>query len=302
MFNRIGMAVLMTLGWINAFSYGKSKAPQREEQGSTLSFRLREEFRVIIPVSVNGLEPVSFVLDTGTKTSIVDEKICRKLNLHTIARMPLTTFTGISEVRIVQLETLSMGNASVKGLEAVCADLKKIYSLDSEIFGVLGQNFLVRFNYLLDYRNRKIVLEEGGNLRSEMEGAELPIEVDGCRDYVLYDTGSGTQEPIRFMLDSGTRFPVVFENPQIDSTLRIEREIQTAYSPGSVGGRVVDAGRIRSFRIGSEIINNLAVQLTRARDIEKRKENGLLPTGLFRAVYFNHEHGYVILNPRLNSR
>jgi hypothetical protein len=302
MFIRIGMVALMTLGFIDAPSYGKSRAPQGEAQGSTLSFKLREEFKVLVPVSVNGLEPVSFVLDTGTKTSIVDERICRTLNLQTIARMPLTTFTGTSMVTIVQLESLSMGNASVKGLEVVCTDLKKVYSLDSEIYGVLGQNFLVRFNYLLDYRERKIVLDEDGNVRKNLVGAEFPIEVDGCRDYVLYDAGWPAQQPVRFMLDSGSRFPVIFENPQVNSALRIERETATAYTPGSIAGRDVDTGRIRSFRIGSETINNLSVRLTRARDIERRKENGLLPTGLFRAIYFNHENGSVILNPRMNSR
>lgn len=113
------MVALMTFGIINFPSYGKSKASQGEEQGSTLCFKLREEYKVIVPVSVNGLEPASFILDTGTKTSIVDERICRKLSLQTIARMPLTTFAGTSTVTISQLESLSMGNASAKGLEVV---------------------------------------------------------------------------------------------------------------------------------------------------------------------------------------
>jgi len=298
MFVRMGMVALLTFGFINAPSYGNSKVSQGDDQGSALRFKLREEYKVIVPVSVDGLEPASFILDTGTKTSIVDERICRKLILQTIARMPLTTFTGTTLVTISQLESLSMGNASAKGLEVACVDLRKVYSLDSEIYGVLGQNFLVRFNYLLDYRERKIVLEENGNLRKDLGGTEFPIEIKEDRDYVLYDSGSATQQPVRFMLDSGAPFLVIFENPQLNSALRIERESQAVYSTG----RGVDAGRIRTFRIGSEIISNLSVRLTRARDNENRWENGLLPTGLFRAIYFNHKKGYVILNPRKNSR
>jgi hypothetical protein len=245
---------------------------------------------------VNGLEPANFILDTGTKTSIVDERICRKLNLTAVARMPLTTFAGTTMVTISRLESLSMGNATAGGIEVVCADLRKVYSLDSEIYGVLGQNFLARFNYLLDYRERKISLEENGNLRQKLGGAEFPIEIKEDRDYVRYD--SATRLPVRFMLDSGTRIPVIFENPQLESALWIERENQ----PVAYIGRNVGAGRIRTLRLGSETIRNLSVWLTRTRDNETRWENGLLPTALFRSIYFNHEKGYVIMNPRINSR
>ncbi len=302
MFTRLGMAALLTLGFSNIPSYAKSKATQGEETGSELRFKLREEYKVVVPVSVDGLEPAAFILDTGTKTTIVDERICRKLSLQPIARMPLTTFAGTSMVTISQTESFSMGNASVKGLEVACADLKKVHSLDSEIHGILGQDFLVQFNYLLDYRERKIVLEENGNLRKELDGAEFPIELNSCRDYFQYDPGPEVQQPVRFMLDSGSRFLVIFENPRINSTLRIEREIPTMYSPGLVAGRGVDAARIRTLRIAGETINNLSVRLTRARENEKRWEDGLLPTALFRAIYFNHEKGYVILNPRMRSR
>lgn len=91
---------------------------------------------------------------------------------------------------------------------------------------------------------------------------------------------------------------MIFEYPELDSAPRIEPEDQAVHS----SGRSVDAGHIRSFQIGNEVIKKLPVRLTRARDNKKRWENGLLPTGLFRSVYFNHEKGYVIMNPSMNSR
>ncbi len=302
MFTRIGMVALLALGISSVASHAKSKAPQGEEPASVLRFKFREEYKVIVPVSVNGLEPSSFILDTGTKTTMVDESICRQLNLQTIERMPLITFNGTTVVTIGRVESLSMGNASAKGLEVACGEMKKIYPMNSDICGVLGQNFLVRFNYLLDYRKRKIVLDESGDLRKDLDGAELPIEVSGQRAYVLYDSGSAARQPVRFMLDSGTPIPVIFENPRVNSALRIERDPSTIYSPGSVAGRGIEAGRIRAFQIGGATISNLPVRITGIRDSENRLENGLLPTSLFRAIYFNHERGYVILNPRIGGR
>jgi hypothetical protein len=163
------------------------------------------------------------------------------------ASRTLTTFTGTSVVTITLLESLSMANVSAKGLEVGCVDLRRVYSLDSDSYGVLGQNFLARFNYLLDYRERRIVLDDSGNLRKDLDGAELTIEVNGYRDYLLYDSGSAAQQPVRFMLDSGSRFPVIFENPQVNAALRIEREIPTMSPTGPVAGRGIDAGRNRSL-------------------------------------------------------
>jgi hypothetical protein len=263
-----------------------------------LRFRLHQDYKVIVPVSVNAREAANFILDTGTKTSIVDERLCRELNLRTIARMPLHTFTGTHQVMISRLVSLSMGTASAKGLEIACANLQKVFSLEPGIFGILGQNFLVQFNYLLDYRDRKIVLEENGNLRKDLSGTEFPIEIKEHRDYVFCDSGQPGRQPVRFMLDSGTQFPMIFENPEVDSALRIERDDHTVNSPG----RIVDAGRIRNFHVGNETIGNLSVRLTRIRENEMRWENGLLPTGLFRTIYFNHEKGYVILNPHPSPR
>ncbi len=302
MFIRLGAMALAAFGLMTIPSYGRSKATPGEDQGSTLRFKLREGYKVLVPVSVNGHEPENFILDTGTKTSVVDTGTCRQIGLRTIALMPLTTFAGTSTVTISQTESISMGNATVTGLEVACADLRKIYSLDSETHGILGQNFLVRFNYLLDYRERRIVLDEAGTLRRNLDGTELPIEVNGYRDYFQYDSGPAAQQPVRFMLDSGTPIPVIFENPRVNSALSIEREMATMYSPGSVAGRRVDVGRIRTLNLNGTTINNLSVRLTQAAENEKRWENGLFPTALCRAVYFNHERGYVILNPRIGSR
>ena len=65
------------------------------------------------------------------------------------------------------------------------------------------------------------------------------------------------------------------------------------------GSRSAEPGRISIFRIGSKSLGSLSVLLTPARENEHRWENGLLPTSLFQAIYFNHQSGYVILNPRV---
>ncbi len=291
---RFVLAVVLVLGFLNTPSNGNTDTYQSSGCDSAVRFKLRDNYKVMVPVSVNGLEPMDFILDTGTKTTMIDECICRKLELKMVARMPLTTFTGTRIVTISQLAGLSMGTVSVQGLEVSCLDLRGAFSTDSDVRGVLGQNFLSRFNYLLDYQRRAIALEAAGDLQRDLLGERLPLELRDYRDHVHCKPGFSSEQEIHFMLDSGAPFTVVFENRQVFATLQVQRDSSSRPSEN----RPIERGHIPILRIGSESMGKLTVIITQAQDIERRWENGLLPTRLFKAIYFNHEAGYIILNPR----
>jgi hypothetical protein len=296
----IKVSLLVILGSMIASPYAKNRVAD-EQEDATVRFRLRSGYQIIVPVSVNRLEPLNFILDTGTKTTMIDERISRKLNLTAVARMPLITFTGTVFVDIVRLDTLVLGQAAVRGHEVSCVDLRKVFSLGSDIDGILGQDFLSQFNYLLDYQRRRIVLEENGDLEKEMLGVRILIEQRDYRDHVHVDSGSESRAPrVRLMLDSGTEFPVMFEDPKLNSVLQLSRDHAPLSIRGALGSRPIKTGRIRSLRIGDELFRDLPVRLARAREIERRWENGLFPTSLLRVVYFNHEKAYVIVNPELS--
>ncbi len=299
MLARIGIAALLTLGICNKPSHGTPKSPQTGEPGSSVRFRLRDRYQVIVPVSVNGMEPRDFILDTGTKTTMIDERIGRMLGLQAVARMPLTTFTGTVMVNIGRTDTVAMGIARARGLEVGCVDLHQAYSLDPDIYGILGSDFLSRFNFLLDYRGQRVRIEQDGDLEKEVAGSPLAVEPREYRDHIHYDSGSPQQEQIHFMLDSGTPQLVVFEKPKVSSCLQVTLENRATTVADVLGNRSVALGRLSVFRIGGEVIRNLAVRMTIAHEIERRWEDGLLPTNLFSGIYFNHGESYVILNPRL---
>ncbi len=293
--SKAATALLVTLGSVVPVAYGTSIPAGGPDM--PVRFRLRQSYKVIVPVSVNGLKPVSFILDTGTKTTMIDVRIRRRLNLPPIARMPLTTFTGSLVVDIIRLDTLALGGASISGPEVSSLDLCKVFSIDSDIHGILGQDFLRQFNYLLDYRAQRILLEEGDNLEQEMRGVHIPIEQRDYRDHVHYDPADESEAAVHFMLDSGSRFPVIFQNPRVDSTLQISRDNTVLCVAGPLGSRDVESGRIRTLRVGQASFRNLPVRLSYSRPIERRWENGLLPTCLLDAVYFNHAKGYIVANP-----
>ncbi len=192
-----------------------------------------------------------------------------------------------------------MGIARARGLEVGCVDLHRAYSLDPDIYGILGSDFLSRFNFLLDYRGQRVRIEQDGDLEKEVAGSPLAVEPREYRDHIHYDSGSPQQEQIHFMLDSGTPQLVVFEKPKVSSCLQVTLENRATTVADVLGNRSVALGRLSVFRIGGEAVRNLAVRVTRPREIEQRWEDGLLPTNLFSGIYFNHGESYIVLNPRM---
>ena len=67
-----------------------------------------------------------------------------------------------------------------------------------------------------------------------------------------------------------------------------------------VGSRVMRTGLVRKFQVGEEKFADVPMGVGRSRQaIERLKENGLLPTSLFRAISIHNRESFVILNPRM---
>jgi hypothetical protein len=149
--------------------------------------------------------------------------------------------------------------------------------------GVLGQNFLSQFNYLLDYRRSRITFDPvmaGG-------GAVVPFErIDGRAMIAVEGISTG---PWHLVLDTGAAQAVLFRQP--GSTRRKGK----GFLITDIGSAEVSTSTIPRLEIrGTEVHGVEAAVIPRARG---RIEDGLLPARLFRSIYVNNREKYLILNP-----
>jgi hypothetical protein len=78
--------------------------------------------------------------------------------------------------------------------------------------------------------------------------------------------------------------------------LNVERSAAPLILASGQGRRVVRSGWLKALRLGDEVLRDIPVAvLTRTEADASRVEQGLLPTLLFRAVYFNNRQGFVVL-------
>jgi hypothetical protein len=168
---------------------------------------------------------------------------------------------------------------------------------------VLGQNFLSEFDYILNYREQCIEFEENGDLTNALSGARLPVERDRGRVLIRTQPSSAQKRVSTLVMDSGTSTLVVFKDAPQGSDLDIDLD----FTPGAIvstasGTKRVSTGRLRKLRIGDEKFQDLPVMIVENPAAASLPENGLLPTSLFRSIYFNNSHNFVILNARLTEQ
>ncbi len=262
---------------------------------STVKFKLFRDHLIVIPVTVNGAGPCEFLLDTGTNTTLVSVEFARALRLRPIDRLELVTATGSQVVPRAQLETLTVGAKSVARLEVLISELREVRAVGPEICGVLGQNFLSQFNYLINYRQRRIAFEDGDELEKSLRGERLPVEWREDRALVSAQAAKG--KSWRLVLDSGIASLLLFAADWRDLKLDWDSsEPQWLRASSDSGSRSARQKRLRRFSIGGADFHDLPVAVMEASAARAgRVEDGLLPTSLFAQVYFNRRKSFVIL-------
>src|ERR1039458_6524067 len=226
---------------------------------------------VVDGVFLNGQGPWRFLLDTGAQTNQVEASIARKLGLLPAFRTAIATTAGDA------LVTGGRVSATATNQEFLFTGLDGVRALAANIHGVLGQEFLSHFDYLLDFAGHRLVF--GGPVPDGGSRAVMNL-VDGCP---TVETDRG-----KLVLDSGTETAILFGASSTGSA----RRIVTASGSASVS-----AVQNLRLRIAGRVYATAAASLPRVSP----QEDGLLPASLFNAVYVSNSGKYLVLDPATQS-
>lgn len=251
---------------------------------------------LIVASLMSGKEgPFDFVLDTGTDTTIVDNSIAGKLGFAALDTIRQSTLTGSQMVERGTITSLSAGPVEADHLLVLVENLAAMRRIDAHIVGIVGQNVLSHFNYLLDYRKHLLRIEEGNEIASALRGDRVPMEARENRMMVAAEAQSRSRAAIRLMLDSGANSLVLLNRASNALDLRGK---QTTTETSTMGNSTMTTGLVDSLTVGSEILYNLVATLP-SIDPSERIGDGLLPTALFDRFYVNNRARFFVLNPRM---
>lgn len=289
---RCAAACLMLLT-IDALS---SRAVQA---GELVRFRLVRDYLIVVPVRIGGAGPFDFLLDTGTNTTLVDIELAQTLGLRPVDRIYLASVADQRAVPRAFAKSLSLGRQSTGPLEVLCTEVPVLRSLDARIRGVLGQNFLSRFNFVIDYGGRRLEFEESDELEKTLRGRRVTLDENEGLAAIAVRASTPGEADARLILDSAIQSPAFFQGAARKLQLDGAAASMLIQAGTNVRTRDMQTARLSALRVGDELFRNLTVLLVQ-EDAKTRMptEDGLWPTRLFRSLYLNNRNNYVIFNPK----
>lgn len=252
---------------------------------------------LLAPVVLNGNGPYEFLLDTATTTTFVDPKLVSQLALPMGSSETLVSLAAETRVHRVRVESLRLGTREVRDVDLLAAELGAVLRLGRDIRGVLGNDILRRQSYLLSHEKRRLEIDLDGSLSRRLTGRELLLRTVGETEMVEAAV-PGIARPLLLVPDSACLEVVLFEK------LRGEfRAINDGGRPAllqtAIGERQTARGRLGRLRLNGRDLRDLAVVVLREpAAFADRAEDGLLPTSLFREVFFDRDRGLLVLDPQ----
>ena len=261
-------------------------------------FESRRPGEVAVAVTIGSRGPFRFLVDTGSTHSAVIAEAARELQARAIARAPVTASGGTVECLVVALAAVTVGPAVVDELTATQLPEGAGDRLGPGIHGILGQDFLSRFSFTIDYERSRIRWHGPGapaTAGGDASGIRLSLVPSQDR-FVVELPQAGRRRPLRVVPDSGADTLVLYDDPVIAGLVG-------EWSPGPselaspTGTRTVRTGIVDGLRIGARTLDRQAAVVLPARP-DGVEPDGLLPLHLFAQVSFNARERSLVIWPR----
>jgi predicted aspartyl protease len=243
---------------------------------------------------VNGFGPYIFLVDTGTTRTVIDPELAQQLQAPVIGGNSLTTVFDVRQDQLVRLSEMRLDEVTAFGMDAIVDQLEQVKILAPGVRGVLGEDFLSRFDILIDYKKRLLRFGEAApkgercrfETRGEYHGAPTSNRLLIWTEFQGVNGGK-----VRLQLDTGAKVLVLFPANH-DSFSSHLWGSSMAFSSGPNVNTI--HSRI-TIKVGTAMVQDLDVVQNRhgvAFDAV-----GLLPASIFHRIYISHSGGFIVLNP-----
>ena len=272
---------------------------QVSQSRESIKFRIRDGYLIVVQAMVNNTGPFNFLLDTGSTRTVMDPELARQLQAPAVGNVALTTVLHIRQDKLVQLENVRVGSASVAAPTAVVDKLLRQKMLAPGIRGVLGEDFLSNFDFLIDYRARSLSFVDappvGERCRFETigqyRGAPTTKRLLIATEFMEVSAGT-----LQLQLDTGAKFPELFPS----STHSVSTQPWSGSVAISSGANESTLYSNITIRVGTTLVRG--VDVVQSRHAIEFDAVGLLPASIFHRIYISHSGGFIVLNPPASTR
>jgi Aspartyl protease len=279
----------------------ESRCPGNVE---SLAYQSLNGHLIVVPVSINHSGPYDFLLDTGAQMTVIDPALAGELRLATSGEASVASAGVHAAAWTAQVDLVEAGSHRVAALRVLVFDTAVLRGKSSDVRGVLGEDFLEKFDVLIDNAHRLVCLDDTGRMRAEVKGQHVALlnseSEQGnelARPPVVAVRLSDRMGSVRLELDSGADVGFLF-----DASFMALGVFKGASLQGNGANAQLQTFRSlppQNAKIGSvELTRVPFVTFSAARkDAHQSNYDGLLPVGLFKTVFISRSEGFAVLEP-----
>ena len=154
--------------------------------------------RMTVPVTIDGIGPFDFMIDTGSQATAITEFVHDQMTLPSLGTATLVGMASRRQVEVVELDRFEVGTRTIHNLAAPVLQRNNVGA-----DGIIGLDSLQDFRVLFDFRKDTIAVADVDDRRSN-RGFEIVVRarhklgqllitdayVEGVRATVIIDTGA----------------------------------------------------------------------------------------------------------------
>lgn len=231
---------------------------------------MSERGHIFVPVRVNDSEPLWFVLDSGSSSSLIDKNLIESLKLKVEATGEATGGGGADEALLTSGVSLDLSGIKLRNQEIPAIDFKALEkSIGRNIDGMLGYDFIRRFVVEVDYEAKVIKIYNAEEYRYRGKGESFPITTEDDHPHIRLKVTLPERAPVegKFIVDGGAGGGILeFATPFIKANKLLETvQVLETKSLAAIGGGVnISYGRGTNIRLGRFLIENPIIGFSQA--------------------------------------
>lgn len=260
-----------------------------------------EGILLVVPVSINESGPYSFILDTGSNRTLVRNDLLRSLGISSKRLVAVSMPNGVMYARETVAKSVAVGGASVNDLEVEGIDTSQITRMGASIQGVLGEDFLKHFDFLIDNHAHTLTLDNASDLADSLSGDHLPLSFSGRRgndptfDRLVLEVKLPSIKALHFLLDSGTNSATFFPSKEV----RYVPSVTFREMVSTLSGNSLSRIGFVTLEVGKSTFHDVPLVFSEGVSRDDFDVDGMLPTSIFNRLFISHSGGYAIANPRI---
>jgi predicted aspartyl protease len=198
--------------------------------------------RMTVPVSIKGMGPYKFLIDTGAQATVLSRDLADRLELNDRRPAVLVGAASRMAVETAAIDGIELGSRSFNVATAPLVEGQNLGGAD----GILGLDSLQGQRVLIDFREKAIHVadarELGGNrgyeivVKAQRRLGQLIItaaRIDGIKVAVIIDTGAQgstgnpvLQQRMRRLRDAGQGTMTDVNGKSLSGAVRVARELE----------------------------------------------------------------------------